>query len=143
MKTCENDILLAEDDSDDVEIFESALKELLVGYELRHAKDGVHLFRLLSERIPDVLFLDHHMPCKDGLECLLEIRREAVYDKMPIIMYSSQTISLFTERAYKHGANRFLGKPETFSDIVEKMRLIFQKPWSEYIPTPSFEKFVI
>lgn len=110
--------MVADDDSDDVEIFETALKELAVDYELRNAGDGVVLFKLLSERILDVLFLDHHMPCKDGIECLLEIRKQAAYDKMPIIMYSSQTLPFAIEGAYKHGANRFLPKPQAFIDIV-------------------------
>jgi len=141
MKTTENDILLAEDDSDEVEIFETALKELKVNYELRSAMDGVVLFKLLSERTPDVLFLDHHMPCKNGIECLLEIRKESAYDEMPIIMYSSQTLPFAIEGAYKHGANRFLPKPETFNDLVEKMGMIFQKPWKDYLSTPSLQNF--
>src|SRR3546814_7430667 len=52
------DILLAEDDLDDVEIFEMALNDLALSYEIRHAKNGDQLLELLRERVPYILFLD-------------------------------------------------------------------------------------
>ena len=45
------DIILAEDDRDDVEIFESALRDLAIPYEMRHAENGDVLFILLKERL--------------------------------------------------------------------------------------------
>ncbi len=84
------DIILAEDDSDDVEIFDLGLKGLNFPYLLRHAENGDVLFIMLKDKVPYILFLDIHMPCKDGIACIAEIRRNREYDKMPVIMYSSE-----------------------------------------------------
>ncbi len=48
----EKDILLAEDDREDVEIFEMALNELKFPYIMRTADNGDVLFILLKEKIP-------------------------------------------------------------------------------------------
>lgn len=139
----EHDILLVEDDSDDVEIFQEALQEIGVDYSLRNAYDGTILFELLNERVPDVLFLDHHMPCKNGIECLKEIRKDKSYDNMPVIMYSYQILPFAIHGAYNSDANLYMVKTSTFNDLVEKMRLIFQRPWKNYLSKPRIEQFVL
>src|SRR3546814_8459355 len=68
------DILLAEEDPDDVEIFEMALEELKPPYPISHAGNGEELLIRLKEKLPYILFLDIGMPCKDGIACIEEIR---------------------------------------------------------------------
>ncbi len=83
------DILLADDDADEILIFETALKELKYPHTLRHAMNGDALFVLLKDKIPYILFLDIHMPCKDGVACITEIRKNREYDNLPVIIYTS------------------------------------------------------
>ena len=52
------DVLLAEDDPDDVLIFELAIKELPFPLVLRHAENGDMLFVLINQMIPEIIFLD-------------------------------------------------------------------------------------
>ena len=92
-----NDVLLAEDDLDDLLQFELAIKEVSIPVYLRHAKDGEELFVRLKEAIPDLLFLDIEMPCKDGMACILEIRRNPEYNFMPVIMFTSHNRQSFIE----------------------------------------------
>lgn len=137
------DILLAEDDADDVEIFESALQELAIPYEMRHAENGDVLFILLGEKIPYLLFLDVHMPCKDGITCITEIRRNRAYDKMPVIMYTSSSSKKVVEECFRNGANMYMGKTNTYSGLVEKLRKVFAVDWTGYLHYPPESHFVL
>ena len=137
------DILLAEDDREEVEIFELALKELEYPYILRHAENGDILFILLKEKTPYILFLDIDMPCKDGIACILEIRKNREYDKLPVIMYTSHLQDKVIEESYRSGANLFLAKTSTFSELVAKLRKILSIDWKDYLHYPSRDQFVL
>ena len=139
----EKDILLVEDDADDVDIFRSALDKLQLSYELRHAENGDQLFILLEEKIPYILFLDIYMPCKDGVACILEIRKNRRYDKLPVIMYSSFFQEKYIDQSFRAGANYFMTKPTSFMDLVAKMKMILSIDWKNYLHYPNQDDFLI
>lgn len=139
----EKDILLAEDDKDDVTIFEIALKELKFPYMMRHAENGDILFVLLKERIPYILFLDIQMPCKDGIACITEIRKNRDYDKLPVIMYTSNLSKKITEEAFRNGANLYLVKTNTLNELTQKLGKIFGIDWNNYLHYPPQDQFVL
>ena len=137
------DVLLAEDDKDDVLIFELAVEQARIIINLRHAIDGDELFRLLKEAIPDIIFLDINMPCKDGVTCIAEIRQNPDYNHVPVIMYTSYNHSQKIEAAYKKGANFYLIKTESIVELAEKLKKIFSVEWKKYMYYPPINQFVI
>ncbi len=137
------DILLAEDDSDDVLIFETALKELDLSYMLRHAENGEVLFVLLKDRIPYILFLDIHMPCKDGLSCIVEIRKNRAYDKLPVVMYTSNLSDKIVDECFRSGANLYMTKTDTFGALTEKIKKVFSIDWEDYLHYPPQHQFML
>jgi CheY-like chemotaxis protein len=137
------DIMLAEDDSDDVEIFDLGLKGLNFPYLLRHAENGDVLFIMLKDKVPYILFLDIHMPCKDGIACIVEIRKNREYDKMPVIMYTSEISKKIIEDAYRSGANLFLAKTNTIADLTDKLKKVFSIDWDNYLHFPPHSQFVM
>lgn len=139
----EKDILFAEDDLDDVEIFETALQEAGQPYIMRNAKNGDVLFVLLKDKIPYLLFLDIHMPCKDGMACIVEIRKNREYDKLPVIMYTSMFTEKIIEESYRSGANLYIAKTNTIQELVNKLKKVFSIDWSDYLHFPPREQFVI
>lgn len=143
MKQQVQDIILAEDDLDDVLIFEMALKESDVSVDMRHAPNGDVLFELLENKTPDTLFLDIHMPCKDGLSCIVEIRKDRKYDRLPIIMYTSSTAEKNVEKAYRSGANLYVTKTETIKQLSQKLKTVFSIDWKNFMHYPPLDHFVI
>lgn len=137
------DIIHAEDDADDILFFSLAIAEINVPVNIRHAKDGDVLFQLLQQSIPDLLFLDIHMPCKNGLACVEEIRNDPRYDLMPLLMITSNDFEAFVEKARNLGANLYILKTNTFEDLVVKLRHIFSVDWSKEIKKSSISNFVI
>jgi DNA-binding NarL/FixJ family response regulator len=134
---------LSEDDLDDLLQFELAIKEVSIPVYLRHAKDGEELFVRLKEAIPDLLFLDIEMPCKDGMACILEIRRNPEYNFMPVIMFTSHNRQSFIEESYQNGANYFLLKSSTVKALTEKLELILSKEWRKQLYFPPRNEYVL
>jgi FOG: CheY-like receiver len=139
----EHDVLLAEDDMDDVEIFGWALKEAEIPHSLRHAEDGDRLFVLLKEKVPYILFLDIKMPCKDGISCIKEIRKNPDYDNLPVVMYSSHVRTDYIDAAYRSSANYYLPKVSSVKETVVHLKRIFSVDWRSYQHYPVREEFVL
>lgn len=139
----EKDILLAEDDNDDVVLFEMAMKKLQIPYQLRVAGNGELLFVLLKERVPQMLFMDINMPCKDGVSCILELRKHREYDGLPVIMYTSNTSKKHIEDCFRGGANLYMIKTDTFGALTDKLKKIFAIDWANYMHYPPESQFVV
>jgi CheY-like chemotaxis protein len=138
----DNDILLAEDDNDEVLIFEMALNQLKIPYHLRTVDNGDKLFIVLKERKPHILFLDMHMPCKDGMSCIVEIRKNRDYDDLPVIVYTSDVSKRTIEDTYRNGANLYLTKADTLTELTGKLKNILSKEWNAYLHFPSKDQYV-
>ena len=139
----EKDVIVAEDDHDDLLFFEMAVKETEVPVFIRHAHNGEVLFVLLKEKIPELLFLDIHMPCKDGMSCIREIRQSKEYDHLPVIMYTSETFGKTIEDCYRTGANFYLIKPDSFEQLKVNLTKIFSLDWKTTMPYPAMSHFVL
>lgn len=107
----QNHVILADDDQDHAFLFERILKKVDPDKRLTIAKDGSELLTLLSTTIPDLLFLDLNMPCKNGIECLREIRSNPNLAHLPIIVYSSSSRMTDIQRAYINKADLYMVKP--------------------------------
>jgi CheY-like chemotaxis protein len=81
---------------------------------------------LLQEFIPDILFLDIHMPCRDGRQCIREIRANPLYDRLPVIIYSGMGEKDIISSFYREGANQFLIKPSTMDELKQALDIIFK-----------------
>lgn len=139
----EKDILLAEDDNDDVVIFDLAMRHMDFPYLLRNATDGNMLFVMLEDKIPYILFLDIHMPCKDGISCIVEIRKNKEYDNMPVVMYTSNMAAKMIEESFRSGANFYVTKTNTINALIEKLKKIFAVDWNSYMHYPPQGQFVL
>jgi CheY-like chemotaxis protein len=139
----QKDILLAEDDIDDVLIFELAMQRIQKPYLLRHAESGTVLFTLLEERIPYILFLDIHMPCEDGISCILKIRKNSAYDNLPIVMLTSASAKKTVETCFRSGANLFVEKAHTMHELADRLKKVFAIDWKTYLHYPPLEQFII
>jgi len=124
-------IVLAEDDIDDQNIFQIALEEVDSGIRTQFVSNGKELLQLLETNHPDLLFLDLDMPYKNGLECLIEMKNDPQFDKIPVIVFSSTTKPSNIQTAYEVGAHLFFIKPPIYSDYLSSIKAIFKLDWSD------------
>ncbi|UCJ10042.1 response regulator [Chitinophaga pendula] len=121
--------LLVDDDVDEHEIFHLALHALTSDAELRSAMDAQAAMQQLHGsglRLPDYIFLDLNMPRLDGMELLRMIKQEAsAVQAIPVIMYSTSSSQRDIDRCLAAGADRFVTKPGTLTELKEILNNIF------------------
>jgi CheY-like chemotaxis protein len=137
-------VLLADDDRDDKDLFIEAVAEVNKQIKVATVKDGEELMNALSNAIqlPDIIFLDLNMPNKNGEECLKEIRTNELLKNIPIIIYSTSSSAADIEATYKNGATLYIKKPSTYNDLKKVTEKFFSLNLTELIRKPKIEKFV-
>ena len=126
-----SNIVLAEDDIDDQNIFQIALEEIDSAIRTQFVSNGKELLTLLQTAQPDLLFLDLDMPYKNGLECLVEMKKDLQLKKIPVVVFSSTTKPSNIQTAYEMGAHLFFIKPPVYSDYLSSIKAIFKLNWDE------------
>lgn len=129
-KTIQN-IVLAEDDVDDQNIFQLAVQEVDAHIQTQFVSNGKELLEYLKSHKPDMVFLDLEMPYKNGLECLVEMRSDAGLERLPVVVFSSTTRPANIQTAYEMGAHLFFIKPPIYSDYLSSIKAIFRLNWSD------------
>lgn len=125
-------IYLAEDDQDDSILFTEAVRELYPEITVRISENGQQLLENLYENEsenPEILFLDINMPCKNGFECLKEIRSLDRFSSLIIIMFSTSSSTLHVELSYKLGADLYAVKPGSFPQLKFLLGEILTMDW--------------
>jgi CheY-like chemotaxis protein len=111
-------LVIADDDDDDVQLFREALPEICSDLNLTVAEDGAKLIKLLEViPTPDVILLDLNMPVKSGKECIVEIRAKDKFDHVPIVILSTSSHKADIEDCLKKGANHYFVKPSSLHDM--------------------------
>lgn len=135
-------ILMADDDKDDFIILEEAVEKSDENISVSYAANWLELWRILMKALPDLILLDLNMPVKSGLECLSLLRSDKKFNDLPIIIYSTSTNKVDIDKAYEHGANYFIVKPDKLEDLItlltrlksmSKERLAWMPPKEEFV----------
>jgi response regulator RpfG family c-di-GMP phosphodiesterase len=137
------EVLIADDDDDDFNILSITIQELQTDIIISRADNGEELLKILEEKIPDLLFLDIQMPCLDGKDCIMRIRKERKYDNLPIIVYSAYKESSIVDFFYLNRTNLFIYKPDSFHEVSELMKKVFMIDWKSKRHYPEKSAFVL
>src|SRR6188768_3853460 len=106
-------IFLAEDDDDDTLFFLEAMREINCRLEIIISRDGVELMENLNANVPPqpkVLFIDLNNPKKNGVNCLIEIKRTDKLKNIPIVILSTSNNLEHIRMTYYLGANYYMIK---------------------------------
>jgi|SRR3954464_11273426 CheY-like chemotaxis protein len=128
------DILLAEDDPHDIELFKIALKQCGHVQSLNVVRDGEELIDYLQgkppfvgrRRVPPtVIFMDLKMPKLNGFDVLRWLKKHPACGVIPTIMLSGSALEQDVRKAYQLGVNAFFNKPTHFGELAEILELTF------------------
>lgn len=125
-------IMLADDDEDDRNFFNDAIKELKIQNNLSIFKNGKELMDYLElpdTVMPHILFLDLNMPCKTGNECLKEIRSNPKFKDISIAIYSTSSSEKDIENTFIDGANIYIKKPNDFTKLKQVLKEVVNLNW--------------
>ncbi|WP_339704378.1 response regulator [uncultured Kriegella sp.] len=111
-------LLLAEDD----ELLASLLTFRLEkgGYKVCLSRDGKAVKEHLSREMPDIIVSDIMMPYFSGIE-LIDFVRNELKSNVPIIIISSAGNEENVLSAFELGANDFISKPVSPSELLVRV----------------------
>jgi CheY-like chemotaxis protein len=127
-------ILIADDDADDRYLLETAFSEQGYQEKIEFVENGVEVLNYLANIKPDennrkyypkFVLLDLNMPKKDGREVLKEMKENAEYKTIPVIVFTTTKNENEIRRCYELGANTYIIKPVSFDallKVVENIR---------------------
>ena len=131
-------MIIAEDDLDDQLLIKEALLESgLKPDTIVFVQDGQALLNYLrtSESKPSLILLDLNMPKMDGREALREIKKDATFSHIPVVIFTTSKNEDDIQLTYRTGGNSFFTKPALFDDLVETMQVI-KRYWFEKAVLP-------
>lgn len=127
---------LAEDDTDDAELFAEALAEVAPAIRCNQAANGKILLDKIDSgefELPDIIFLDVNMPEMNGWTCLTELRKRSDLKTIPVIMYSTSSHLKDKKAAENLGANFFYTKPDSFQQLKAFLLGLIENPKAFHI----------
>ena len=116
----EKRILVVDDEAHAIRALTFILKK--EGYDVYSALNGEEAMARVRESKPDLMFLDVMMPRKNGFEVCQEIKDDPGLSDIYIIMLTAKGQEKDREKGLSLGADEFITKPFSLTDIVEKVR---------------------
>lgn len=123
-----NPIILIDDDSDDLELFNEAFNALEIENEVIPFDDAYKALNFLKhgERQPLFILCDINMPKLNGLEL-----RQKIYDdeilrqkSIPFLFLSTANNRIFVDKAYDLSVQGYFKKPAHLNEIKEMLQAI-------------------
>ena len=101
------------------------------GYRVTLAKDGLDALERLAEEVPQVVLSDIEMPRMDGFDLVRNIRADARWRDLPIIMITSRIAEKHRDHAAELGVDHYLGKPYSEEDLLALIAPLHRPPRRE------------
>lgn len=119
-------ILIVDDDESVRSLLVLALGRL--GHTVIEAANGVEAMVQFRQHRPDVVITDIIMPDRDGIETIMDLRREG--GKVPIIAISGNSLltGLYLKTAQQLGALQVLSKPFTLDQLRSVISSVLNPP---------------
>jgi CheY-like chemotaxis protein len=119
-------ILLVDDDPDDHFFMETVIKEFNPLIEIRSVYNGVQALDFLDKKqgihrdddfFPDVILTDLNMPILNGIELLVELKKNPKLCEIPVFVISTSKNEKIEKECLTHGALKYYLKPISTADL--------------------------
>jgi chemosensory pili system protein ChpA (sensor histidine kinase/response regulator) len=91
------------------------------GYRVALAKDGLEALERLADEMPAVVLSDIEMPRMDGFDLVRNLRADARWRHLPVIMITSRIAQKHRDVAAQLGVDHYLGKPYSEDELLERV----------------------
>ena len=115
-------ILVVDDEPDIINIVSMMLEK--DGFCVSSASNGIEAMSSVKESKPDVIFLDRNMPEMGGDEVMTRLKESPKTSSIPIILLTSLDKYEDVSGGYGMGADGYITKPFTRSQISNGLRLV-------------------
>jgi len=128
-ETAPHHILLVDDNSLDIDLFERAIRKTAPTVKLDTARDGEEALAWIQKwdagaPTPVVILLDLKMPKVSGLEVLQELKAHPRFKTIPVVVLTSSNEHTDIQRAYDLGVNSYIMKSVDYDEFARGVALI-------------------
>ena len=145
-------ILLVEDEEHDVIFMQLALERAEVPNPLNVVRDGQEAVEYLKGNggfanrrrhpLPGLIVMDLRLPRLPGLEVLKWIRSQRTLKTLPVLVCSASNQDSDVESAYALGANGYIIKPSSPTQLTGIVRTIAKYWLQANAPTPNCREWL-
>lgn len=129
-------ILIIEDDPTSLRLIEYALKQR--GYQVLTTLNGLEGIITAQKEEPDLVILDIMLPGIDGFEVCRRLHSGSQTAKIPILIISAKTQKEDINAGFKAGADDYLLKPASPTEILNRVESLLSKKISGQARVISF-----
>ena len=118
-------ILIVEDNEKNLKLVRDVLQ--VKGFstlEAGTAEDGI---RLASERKPDLILMDIHLPGINGIEALKVLRADAATAAIPVIAVTASVMQQDRKQITEAGFDAYVGKPINIKEFLDAVRATLER----------------
>jgi DNA-binding response OmpR family regulator len=117
-------ILIADDDTINLEFFEVMLSKL--GYVVEKTDNGKDVFEKVKKFHPDLILLDNILPGITGLEITKSLKNDINLRSIPIIMLSALDDVKDKVVGFEAGIDDYITKPFNFSEVLARINAVLR-----------------
>lgn len=122
-------IWCVEDDESIREIELYTLKS--TGFDARGFSNSKDFWEAIKLASPDLIILDIMLPGQDGLEILSELKNNAKYSQIPVIMATAKDMEYDKIKGLDMGADDYLAKPFGMMEMVSRIKAVLRRSYSK------------
>lgn len=113
-------VLLVEDETNIIEAMRFLLSR--EGWQVDSHSDGATAIDEIRARKPDLVVLDYMLPGRNGMDILAELRGDADFAALPVLMLTARGQSRDRAEAEAAGVSRFMTKPFSNTEVLNAVR---------------------
>ena len=143
MKQQPVEVLIVEDNDADVHLTATALRDARIANDIHVVGNGEEAIAFLkregayaSALRPDLILLDLNLPKKDGFQVLEELRADADFKTIPVIVVSGSDREEDIARACGLHVAAYLVKPTNVDDYFTAIRAVKELWFHSVAPRP-------
>ena len=118
-------LLLVEDEAPMREMLRFALEN--EDCEISEAADASEGFAKLWEQRPDLILLDWMLPGMSGIEFIRRLRRETIFQDIPVIMLTARGGEDDRVQGLREGADDYLTKPFSTRELKARIQSLLRR----------------
>lgn len=121
-------MLVVDDNDMNLKLFCGLLKDTKITFDIAH--DGNEALQKMSENSYDMIFLDHMMPVKDGVQTLYEMKTRNICLGVPVVVLTANSVVGARDKYLEEGFDGYVSKPVNVGELRTCIR--------EHLPREKF-----
>ncbi|OGR82280.1 MAG: hypothetical protein A3J74_07685 [Elusimicrobia bacterium RIFCSPHIGHO2_02_FULL_57_9] len=118
-------ILLVDDEPDLLAVLREVLEK--EGFSVETAPDGYQALQSIRSHMPDIAVIDLRMPGLDGFSVCRELRKDPLYEHLPVVMLSASGTREMKVEGLNLGVDDFITKPVDTLELLARLRMILKR----------------